>query len=70
MPHRSSQKKNEAVTSSSKEPMQASASRTFLLQHFQRKEEDTTQILLPYNLLTTGSSPHKNMKVPSRHFNV
>ena len=41
MPHRSSQKKNEAVTSSSKEPMQASASRTFLLQHIQRKEEDT-----------------------------
>ena len=33
--------KNEAVTSSSKEPMQASASRTFLLQHIQRKEEDT-----------------------------
>ena len=32
MPHRSSEEKVEAVTSSSEEPMQASASRTFSLQ--------------------------------------
>ena len=41
MPHRSSEEKIEVVTSTSEEPMQARASRTFSLQQFQPKEEDT-----------------------------
>ena len=41
MPHRSSEEKIKAVTSSMEEPMQASASRIFLLQQFQTQREDT-----------------------------
>ena len=66
MPHRSSEEKIEALTSSSE-----NLCRQVLQEHFccnnsnpKRKTlKYLTQILLLYNLLTKGSSLHKNTKV-------